>query len=442
MVNFISPHFYPVFKRVTNRKLIMRRLFYTFLVACILPFSVFSQQEKCFSSQLMAENLQRWPGLAQQRALLEQEMKAYEATHGAKPKERMVLTIPVVVHVVYKNSYDNISLAQIQSQIDVLNTDFRKQNEEIGNIPVLFSGLAADLEFQFCLVQFDPQGNSTSGVTRQQTFLSNIALMVAPDGRRRLHYNDLGGTNTWNPNKYLNIWVARIGSGILGFATPPGTAPAAEDGVVVDPVYFGTVGIAEFNTPNNLGRTATHEVGHYFNLFHIWGNGFNSCNDDDEVADTPKQRDPYNGCPNHPQSSCGITSMFMNYMDYTDDGCMFMFTHGQKSRMTAALYSARPDLLTNGSCIYVSTGEPDEAAAPNVYPNPATEVINVVWSSVPGQVSASITDMQGKTWLMDLSPLNNNAETLTYEVSALPAGVYCLHLDDGKARYSLKFVKM
>ena len=420
----------------------MRLQLFIPILTFLLPLAGFAQQEKCFSSQLMFENLQRWPGLADQRALLEQEMKAYEAAHESAPAERMVLTIPVVVHMVYENPYDNISQGQIQSQIDVLNADCRKLNEEIGGIPAVFSGLSADVEFQFCLAQLDPQGNASNGITRQQTYLSNIALLVAPDGRRRVHYNDLGGTNAWDPNKYLNIWVARIGSGIYGFATPPGTAPAAEDGVVVGPIYFGTEGIAEFSTPNNLGRTATHEVGHYFNLYHIWGNGFNSCADDDEVADTPTQRDPYSGCPSHPQSSCGVTSMFMNYMDYTDDACMSMFTIGQKSRMTAAVYAARPELLSNFVCTYVSTGEPAGLPAPELYPNPATEVINIVWPLAPGQVSARITDMQGKTWMQPVFVPNNNAETLTYEVSALPAGVYCLHLYGAEKQFALKFIKI
>jgi hypothetical protein len=424
-----------------NHAVIMR-FFYLLLLAVGLPFFGKAQQEKCLTTAVMQEHLQRYPELAAQRAALSAQMKAFETDLQNGATERAVVTIPVVVHVVYKSPFDNISDAQIQSQIDVLNRDFRKQNDEIADVPLIFTGLTADVEFQFCLAQLDPAGQPTNGITRKQTDYSNIGILVAPDGRGRVHYDDLGGTYAWNPNQYLNIWVARIGGGILGYATPPGTAPIAEDGVVVDPQYFGTVGTAANSFPNHLGRTATHEVGHYFNLFHIWGNGFDSCFDDDDVDDTPVQRNPFSGCPSHPQTSCGTTSMFMNFMDYTDDPCMAMFTLGQKSRMTAALFTARPGLLASSVCTFVSAGEANPGPAMKLYPNPVSRELFVELPGGFSQYTATVTDMQGKTWETTQVLPNNNAETMVLEVSALPAGVYCLQLDNGSRRYSLKFVKL
>jgi len=128
----------------------------------------------------------------------------------------------------------------------------------------------------------------------------------------------------------LNMWIGTIGGGILGYAQFPGGS-AATDGVVVDPKYFGTTGTA--TAPFDGGRTMTHEVGHWLNLRHIWGDG--RCNRDDFVADTPTSDRPNYGCPGFPTTHCRSTDMTMNYMDYVNDDCMYMFSLGQKERMRA-----------------------------------------------------------------------------------------------------------
>ncbi|WP_051203476.1 GEVED domain-containing protein [Hugenholtzia roseola] len=249
-------------------------------------------------------------------------------------EQNNVYTIPVVVHVIYRTSTENISEAQINSQIAVLNQDFRKTNADANNAPSEFAPLAADTEIQFVLATTDPSGNPTTGITRTSTTVSSFSTNDA------MKYTAQGGRNAWDTQRYLNIWVCNLGGGILGYAQFPGSGSAATDGVVVGHNYFGTTGTAQ--APFNRGRTTTHEVGHWLNLRHIWGDG--NCNADDFVTDTPTAGAPNYGCPSYPSKSCnsngGFTSdMFMNYMDYVDDACMYMFTTGQKNRMRAVLAS-------------------------------------------------------------------------------------------------------
>ena len=227
---------------------------------------------------------------------------------GTTPDNLGVVNIPVYVHVVYSNSNENISNAQITSQMTVLNNDFRMQNSDAGNTPTEFAGLAADTEINFTLAgTFRHSDSRTSWGT-------NDAVKSA--------YPPV------TPSTHLNIWVANIGGGILGYAQFPG-GNSATDGVVCAPQYFGTTGYV--SAPFDGGRTMTHEVGHYLNLRHIWGDG--RCRQDDFVSDTPSSDAPNYGCPSYPTRNCKSNDMTMNYMDYTDDACMSLFTQGQKARM-------------------------------------------------------------------------------------------------------------
>lgn len=220
-----------------------------------------------------------------------------------------VINIPVYVHIVYPNAFA-ISDGQVNSQINVLNQDFGKTNSDIGQVPSEFTSFAADSQISFSLADiFRYNDNRDSWGT------SNAVKTTYPPV---------------TPATHLNIWVCNIGGGILGYAQFPG-GNLATDGIVVGPEFFGTEGMA--TAPFNLGRTATHEVGHYLNLRHIWGDG--RCNRDDFVDDTPRSDRPNYSCPNYPTVHCRSTDMTMNYMDYTDDRCMYMFTNGQKERMRA-----------------------------------------------------------------------------------------------------------
>jgi len=261
----------------------------------------------------------------------------------------VVYNVPVVIHVVYKNSSENLTDAQIQSQMDILNADYRNINPDGNQVPNLFGNLVSDAEIEFCLATVDPNGNSTSGITRTQTNVSSFSI-----SQDNIKSTTAGGKSPWDTDRYLNIWIGEITGGVLGYATPPGT-PTARDGVVIGYTYFGTNGTATF--PYNKGRTCTHEIGHYLGLRHIWGDG--NCGVDDGISDTPLQESQYGGCPafGSPSTfSCGSQDMFMNFMDYTDDRCMFMFTHEQVGLMRYVLENYRPGLVQNASVACDPTG--------------------------------------------------------------------------------------
>ncbi len=255
-----------------------------------------------------------------------------------------VVKIPVVVHVVYNTPDQNISDAQIQSQIRILNEDYRKLNTDVTAVPSVFQPLAADAKIEFALACKAPGGGTTNGIIRKSTpvagFSPNDAVKFSRDG----------GSDAWPRDTYLNIWVCNLTGGVLGYAQFPG-GPADTDGVVIDSTAFGDTGTAA--SPFNKGRTATHEIGHWLNLRHIWGDDCPSgdqCSGSDLVADTPNQECMNYGCPTFPHVSCSNGpngDMFMNYMDYTDDACMVMFTHGQSARMDAAISGPRSAIMSS-----------------------------------------------------------------------------------------------
>lgn len=225
-----------------------------------------------------------------------------------------VINIPVYFHVVYSNSAENVSDQQINAQMSVLNDDFRLSNDA-NQTPSEFASVVADAEINFTLAGTFRHANSTS------SWGTNDAVKAA--------YPPI------TPETHLNIWVCDIGGGILGYAQFPG-GPTSTDGVVL--LYSTLPGGSA--APYNEGRTATHEVGHYLNLRHIWGDG--RCNRDDFVSDTPKSDAPNYGCPSYPTVNCRSNDMTMNYMDYTNDACMYMFSEGQKTRMRAVFETGGP----------------------------------------------------------------------------------------------------
>ncbi|WP_035672843.1 zinc metalloprotease [Flavobacterium sp. 83] len=274
-------------------------------------------RRSCASQDVLTEQLKADPTLAlrmnQIEAFTQKSMLTNRLVNGK-------VVIPVVVNVLYKTAAENISDAQIQSQIDVLNKDYTATNPDFSNIPAEFAGVAANVGITFELVKINRKSTTkTSWGTR--------------DAMKKTKQ---GGLDPTSPATTLNMWACTIGGGILGYAQFPGGS-SATDGVVIDSNYFGLSSAASY--PYNLGRTASHEVGHWMNLRHIWGDA--SCGDD-LVSDTPVHKTSNFGVPTYPYVSTCLPShneMTMNYMDYTDDRGMFMFTNGQKARMTALFVS-------------------------------------------------------------------------------------------------------
>ena len=278
------------------------------------------------------------PKMAQRMALIEKQTETYVRQVQANPAQRsqLVVTIPVVFHILYNTAAENISEAQVMSQLDILNEDFRRLNADQDNV----WSQAADTQIEFCLASQDPNGNPTDGILRVPTNLTSFGTNDA------MKFTSQGGSDAWPASDYMNFWVCDLGSSLLGYAQFPG-GPASTDGIVCNYTATGSTGTA--SAPFDLGRTATHEVGHYLNLRHIWGDG--GCGASDFVDDTPDSDGPNYGCALG-SAACGTTDMVQNYMDYSDDACMNLFTQGQSDRMNAlfAPGGARASLLSSPGC--------------------------------------------------------------------------------------------
>ncbi|MDN4013780.1 zinc metalloprotease [Chryseobacterium gambrini] len=277
----------------------------------------------CPSEEIRQAALNSNPELRQRFAKIEANTERFsEDLKLGKVLADGTVEIPVIVNVLYRTAAENISDAQIQSQINTLNADYSATNSDINNIPAEFTSVAAgNTGVKFRLVTVNRKS------TTVRSWRTNDAMKKTSSK----------GIDATNPTNYLNIWVVGDMGGILGYATFPESAGLWNDGVVIAAKYFGNTS----NAPYNLGRTATHEVGHYLNLRHIWGDA--NCGND-LVADTPTQTGANYGKPTYPlYNTCtGVqrSVMFMNYMDYVDDAAMFMFSAGQKTRMQSVVASS------------------------------------------------------------------------------------------------------
>lgn len=263
--------------------------------------------------------------------------------HKKKLDENEYVVIPVVVHIIHNNGEENIPDAAVHSQIEVLNEDFGRTGNGENN-----SAVGADTRIRFCLATQDPQGNPTTGINRVRSTLTNLNTSSEMTTKN---------LSRWPANRYLNIWVVRS---IDGSSNTQGYAYLAQDGAGED--YDGVVIIYRYfgrnfsfnHTLYNLGRTLTHEVGHYLNLPHTWGGDQSNrggCNDDDDIDDTPVCSARYFSGSQFPlfncdkPEQCGNTRMIENYMDYSTDKCVNIYTKGQKAAMRNAILNYRPGMI-------------------------------------------------------------------------------------------------
>ena len=352
-----------------------------------------------------------------------------------------VITVPVVIHILYNNNTQNISDAQALSQLDVLNKDYRRLNN-IQNIPAAFASYSADAKIIFCLAKTDPAGRPTTGIIHKYT---NTANWLAND---EMKFSASQGDNAWDSKKYLNIWVCNLFGRSLGYSSLPGS-PEDKDGVVIQYDVFGTT--SNVRTPFDKGRTATHEIGHWLGLMHLWGDA--TCGDD-HIDDTPPQKSYNSGCPSFPHTStCSINSngdMFMNFMDFTDDGCMSMFTHGQVNKMRSQFAAGNPrnSFLKSTAC-----ESPEPVAGPlptdsadvvtpkviSMYPNPAKDLINIEaknGAKIIGQ-TLRIYNVLGTEVKKQLLSSEKN----TISINGLPAGIYVVKIGEGKNIKVMRLLK-
>lgn len=329
----------------------MKKLHLLFLGLLLLIWgqTMGQNHQRCGTDERIAEALNSNPHLLKERARIDAFVANYAANHSSRSSNGPV-NIPVVVHVVSNVPAENISNAQIQGQLQILNNDFNRLNADAANTPAYFALSAGNPQINFCLASRDPGGFFSTGITRTQT---TQTTWLPDDSVKSI---TAGGARAWPASEYLNIWVCNL-SGPLGYAYRPGTAPSDRvDGVVVDYRVFGITTSPQYG----LGRTLTHEVGHFFDLIHPWGSS-TACGTD-FCGDTPRAngsfgRGPNFNCPAYPKTpgcpgETAQSEMFMNFMDWVDDGCMNLFSNDQVVRMcaTVAPGGSRESLINSIGC--------------------------------------------------------------------------------------------
>ena len=340
-----------------------------------------------------------------------------------------VVTIPVVFHVIYANAAQNIPDTRIFEQLNVMNQDFGRTNLDAANTRAMFQSVAANTEIQFCLAQRTPQGAATNGILRVPTTnstLPNNPNSISPE---------------WDRTKYLNVYIGNLSGGLLGYANlPPGIS--GNDHIVV--LFSSVGGPNALGTINgyNLGRTVTHEIGHWLNLQHTFNGGCsglsgNTCmGSGDFVCDTPPISNATSNCPTNNPNTCTETSpfpapyighmvnQFENYMDYSTDVCMNMFTEGQSTRMNAAITLYRSSLLTSDGCIPVGLNEIIDESFITVSPNPSNGIFNIQFLfPVNTEVTLNIADMKGQEIFSGTYDKSMN-RTVELDLTGYASGVY------------------
>ena len=403
---------------------------------CILVSLHVAAQRQCGTQSYLEDQKSSNPHLATKLAGIEyfiQLQKENTRLNGeGTSRASGVIQVPVVVHVLYNTASQNISDAQIKTQIDALNRDFRRTNPDSMNTPERFRFLAADAEIEFKLATADPGGRPTTGIIRKQT---NVGYWQTDD---KIKFNSQGGDDAWDSRYFLNIWVGNLQM-VIGYSTSPG-APVEKNGVVIATSVFGTINT---DAVYNKGRTAVHEIGHWLGLKHIWGDYY--CGDD-MVDDTPKQGNFTPGCPTSFRTSCDNAStgdMYMNYMDYTNDACLNLFTIGQKGRMRSLFYDGGPraSLLNSKGLAqpWVEEAPREEPISlSRIYPNPATGTITLnLEKSWTGKMVYFINTNGVIVFSIKIS-----SGTQTVNLSQLKPGMYILQAENEGGKWSERLIKL
>ena len=394
----------------------------------IITAPAFAQQiKRCGSMEYLQDQISQDPVIADNMNVI-RNLIATSQANLRQEETNANITIPVVVHVVYKTASQKLSLARVQSQIDVLNEDYARLNADRFNTPAGFQPIAADTKIRFCLAQRDPNGNATNGITYDSTTVSTFFT----DNKVKFHSQ--GGADIWDRNQYLNIWVCNLGSSLLGYSQFPNGGQANTDGVVILYTAFGRPSTL---TDYTLGRTTTHEVGHWLGLWHIWGDDAGACSGtaqggDDGIADTPDQADQTFGCPSGViTDGCNNTAngiMYMNYMDYTNDNCMNLFTQGQTTAMTSILNVVRKTLKTSKGCSAPVAGielANNSLSSIEIYPNPTSSIATVHFNGEPVKCIAMF-DVLGKC--MYSKNVTDGATQETMELINVSNGLYTVQI--------------
>jgi len=405
-------------------------------------------QEKCATNTLLENHISQHPEYAvlraHQREHSKQQAESFLLTQP-KMKTTVQVKIPVVFHVILTSTRiaqlggTGLIVQRAIDQIAVLNEDFNRANNDRFKAPSAFAGLQGNLEITFGLAHRDPTGASTSGIEIKTTTLNGFSAFSNNGSDAK--FVTTGGLDAWDPNKYLNIWIVDITeSGLLGYCVPPSFMSfqysILELGVVIDYGAFGRRGNGiTFFSPatNDRGRTGTHEVAHFFELEHTFGNNAScpgSGDVDDMIADTPPQGDAVYGSPTFPRlDACSPSSpglMFMNFMDYTDDTAMYMFTLGQgsfvQSKLTSGVLKSvteHPEILDWPTSI---ANVPQENLF-QIYPNPSSGKFEIHFSDARELLQIVVLNTVGQIVYTAL-PETLNSNTLHVDLTGQSSGVY------------------
>jgi len=387
-----------------------------------------AQVQRCGTTEHQEALDLLYPELKAQRMALNEKADEF-ISENPQYRAGLVVTIPVVFHILYTAPAENIPDARLFEQLDVMNKDFSRSNLDASNTRSMFLGIAANTQIQFCLAQRTPNGTATTGIVRVSYTggFPNNPHTISPE---------------WDHTKYLNVYIGDIG-GLLGYANlPPGTA--GNDHVVALYTAVGGPNVPGTFVPYQLGRTITHEVGHWLNLQHTFNGGCGGTTSTtcgsagDFVCDTPPTANPAFGCPTNSPNSCTETTpfpppytanmvdMYENYMDYTDDGCMNMFSLGQSTRMNAAISNFRSQLLTSLGCVPVGINEILDPSYVTISPNISDGNFEVQFNfPIATTVTLVAMDMSGRK-LYESNQQISHATSLKINLSANAEGIYIL----------------
>jgi hypothetical protein len=409
----------------------------------IIAVGQLTAQRACLTAEYQQNELRNDPSLINQANQIEtfirQQIANSNVQRGgiAARLEHTVIKIPVIVHVLYHLPVENITDQKVYSQIDMLNQCFRRKGADSANTPAMFKTVAADCEIEFQLAISDPKKKNTTGIIHKYT---PIAEWQADD---KMKFSAEMGDDAWDAQNYLNIWVCNV-KRVAGYSSLPGGI-ASKDGVVIDYTVFGTNGTSGYE----MGKTAVHEIGHWLGIKHTWGDAY--CGDD-LVDDTPKQGNYTTGCPSGIRLSCGNAptgDMYMNYMDYSNDACINLFTEGQKARMRALFapggsrYSILSSYGLNAPLISESPlpEEPPKWLYPQLYPNPASDelILDIAYDIRWIGKMITISNVNGQIILQ----VQISSKIQKIDISRLHRGMYFLSTrkEDGSF-IKQKFIKM
>ena len=438
----------------------------------LIAFSTLHAQtfHRCGTVEAMHEFEETHPGYLDAVNAAFDMAKAQSASiyqKGIQEDWDTIYRFPIVVHIVYNTAAENLDDSVVLSQIDVLNEDFRRLNADTGNVRAEFVDVAGDAGIEFYLADTDPTGAPTTGITRFNTSVANFGggFIPNPTDVDKVKSSATDGVDPWPTDKYVNIWVCNTGGSILGLAYPPAIAPNWPAGSAGDSSVQGLVIHYEVlgrnnpfsSTPGNMfngladqGRTATHEMGHYLGLRHIWGDGplsilgFPDCTVDDGISDTPNSgtNSQLEGC-DFSKNTCtdgspDLPDMVENYMDYSTEACQNMFTKEQIGIMRSMAKDGRPglaDIETQGDTV-ISVGIREVYEADfNVFPNPAANTISVDFDNHSDYKDIEIYNLQGQV----LKQIDANAQTI--DVSSFPNGLYLISVlnENGERTQPIKF---